>query len=136
MQLMSSLKEQFEGEYLHAADGNYYLALRKQTAGVENCVRNIMKTKYEAKRSHSMATAHKYLCDRYRAFASKENLVNTGIEGDIRFFNHNYTARQAEIFDIKRQIRSNARRLKVKQVMTEGPVGKAMSEYLQARFPS
>jgi len=136
---MATLKRQFAGEYLHKANDNYYLALKKQTAQVESCVHDIMKQKYEAKRSQSMATARKYLCDRYRPFGAKEDVVDTGIEGDIRFFNHNYTARQAEIFDVKKQIRSNARRLKYKQMMTEQPVAKAMSEYIQsiqAHFPT
>jgi hypothetical protein len=132
---MSTLKSQFEGEHLHKANDNYYLALKKQTAEVESCVADIMRQKYEAKRSRSMAAARKYLCDRYRAFGAKEAVVNTGIEGDIRFFNHNYTARQAEIFDIKKQIRSNGRRLKIKLLMSEAPVAEAMSEYLQAQFP-
>ena len=125
---MSTLKRQFEGEYLHKANDNYFLALKRQTAQVESCVHDIMKPKYEAKRSRSMAAARKYLCDRYRAFGAKEDVVDTGIEGDIRFFNHNYTARQAEIFDVKKQIRSNARRLKYKQILREEPVARALAE--------
>lgn len=93
LRLMTTLKRQFESEYLHKANDNYYFALKKQTAQVESCVYDIMKQKYEAKRSQSMAAARKYLCDRYRPFGAKEDVVDTGIEGDIRFFNHNYTAR-------------------------------------------
>ena len=90
---MSTLKSQFEGEYLHNANDNYYLALKNQTTEVESCIADIMRQKYEAKRSRGMAAARKHLCDRYGAFDAKEAVVNTGIEGDIRFFNHNYTAR-------------------------------------------
>lgn len=136
LRLMSTLQRQFVGEYLPKTNNNYYLALKKQTAQVESCVHGLTKQKYEARRSQSMAVAHQYLCDRYRPFGAKEAVVDAGIEGDIRFFNHNYTARQAEIFDVKRQIRSNARRLKYKQMMTEEPLAKAMSEYIQARFPT
>ena len=128
MRLMATLKSQFVGEYLSQANGNYFLALKRQAADVESCVHDMMKPQYEAKRSQSMCSARKYLCDRYRPFAAKEDRVDTGIEGDIRFFNHNYTARQAEICDVKRQIRSNARRLKYKQTMCDVHAAKAMAE--------
>ena len=38
----------------------------------------------------------------------KETYINNAIEDDIRFFKHNYSAKQAELFEIRKQIRRNA----------------------------
>ena len=37
----------------------------------------------------------------------KESYINNAIEDDIRFFKHNYSAKQAELFEIRKQIRRN-----------------------------
>jgi hypothetical protein len=131
---MSTLKKQFEGEYLHKANDNYVLALKRQAAQVESCVHDIMRPKYEAKRSRSMAAARKHLCDRQRPFGAKEERVDAGIDGALRFFNHNYTVRQAEICDVKKHIRCNARRLMNRQLVQEEPLARAMGESIHARF--
>jgi hypothetical protein len=45
---------------------------------------------------------------RHVSIDKKEMFINMTIEDDLRFFKANYNAKQAELFEIRKQIRRNA----------------------------
>ena len=110
--LIEELKKSFINHYLPKSNNNPKLALEKLQNQVIANARNIVMTRYNHHNKSHTEYIKGLITSNNEGFQRKHYFVDQKIEEGIRFFDHNYNANQAYIFDIKKILRMNAKKLK------------------------
>lgn len=111
------MKGSFLNYYLPKAKGNPMVALQKLQNELCSKARTVLIDRYNRHNIAHCEQLHDLMQN--RDFQTKHQFVDSKIESDIRFFSTNYNEKQAYIFDIKKIIQMNAKKLKFRFEMQD-----------------